>query len=276
MATAAPPLAQLQTNKTAMTNAGQAALAAGMANSNSPVVGNQSYGGLVMGPNGAYVSAVDPTTGTVAGQLATDMSSSSPLEQLAQSQGMNAAAARGSANGTLFAGAEQAALNQDLTPIAQQDADAYNKSALANAANVDQAGNVNTQANAETTSAGIGANASMYNADVNAKTQAAALAQNQQQFTTNWANQFTQAQQSQAFQQASQATQNEFQAKYNAFNTTMQTVMSDPSYWSDPTAATGMVNYFNSAFDDIMGTLGITGAASPNPSVPSTAVPPSP
>ena len=274
MAIAAPPLAQLQANRAGIANAGQAALQQGMANANSPVVGNQAYGGLVMGPNGAYVSSVDPKTGTVAGQLATDMASSSPLEQLAQSQGMNAAAARGSANGTLFAGAEQAELNQDLTPIAAQDADAFNKSALANAANVDQAGNVNTQANAETTSAGIGANASMYNADVNAKTQAAALAQNAQQFSANWDNQFKMATQSQAFQQASQATQNEFQAKYNAFNTTMQTVMSDPSYWSDPTAATGMVNYFNNAFDDIMGTLGITGPAAPNPSVPSTATGP--
>ena len=92
------------------------------------------------------------------------------------------------------------------------------------------------------------------------------MAQNQQQFTTNWANEFQTAKNTQAFQTASQATQNDFTAKFSALQSTMQTVLSDPSYWNNPTAATGMVNYFSHAFDDIWSSS--FGTPNPNSTVP--------
>lgn len=231
-----------------------------------PMPLNQLMPGQQLGAYNSVQGTIDPATGTAAGQLGTLMQSSSPLEQLAQSQGMNEAAARGSANGTLFAGASMAELNKNLAPIALNDANAYNRQQLANQAEANQAHDTETSANASEMAAGISANASMYGADVNATTQANALRQNQQQFTTNWANEFQTAKNSQAFQTASQATQNEFTAKMTAFQSTMQTVLSDPSYWNNPDGATGMVNYFTHAFDDIWSST--FGTPNPDSTVP--------
>lgn len=214
--------------------------------------------------NGALQGSIDPATMTAGGQLDKLMQSSSPLEQLAQSQGMNEAASRGSANGTLFAGASMAALNDKLQPIALNDANAYQKQQLENQNEYNQLKGVKEQAAAQTYSASVsaaasryGADASKYNADVNAKTQAAALAQSHDEFNTNWTNQFQQMKDSQAFQSMSQDKQNAFAAKMTAFGNSVQTIFSDPSYWSDPQSAMGMLNYFNTNIDDLLAKMGI-------------------
>jgi hypothetical protein len=213
--------------------------------------------GLNTGIGGAAYGTVDPATQTAAGQLNTLMSSSSPLEQLAQAQGMNAAAARGSANGTLFAGAQEAALNDKLQPIALNDANAYQRQHLQNQSDVNQLKNTQTSVEGGIAQAGISANASIHNADQAAAIQKQSLEQSHQEFMTNWDNQFKMATQSQAFQQASQTAQNEFTSKNQALQTTFQTIMSDPSYWSDPTAASGMMNFFQSTIQDLMNQYGI-------------------
>jgi len=229
---------------------------------------------ITMGPNGAYISTTTPEELTST-NLAGLMQSSSPLEQLAQSQGMNAAAARGSANGTLFAGAEQAALNQNLAPIAAQDAQAQQATNQQNVSSLNQMANSKVQERATLGAAGIAANASMQNAQLAAQTQKSlqtqSLAQNQQQFSDNWKNQFQMATQSQGFQMASQQQQQEFTAKYNTLNTAFQTVMSDPDYWSNPQASMGMINYFTQNIDALLANMGIGGSAGSNPNIPNTA-----
>lgn len=217
--------------------------------------------GLGVGQVGAAYGTVDPKTQTAAGQLDTLMQSQSPLEQLAAAQGMNLAASRGSANGTLMAGAAQTALNDKLQPIALNDANAYQRQQLQNQSDVNQLKNTQTSVEGSVASAGISANASIHNADQAAAIQKQSLEQSHSEFLSNWDNQFKMATQSQAFQQASQTAQNEFTSKNQALQTTFQTIMSDPSYWSDPTAASGMMNFFQGTIQDLMNQYGIGGAA---------------
>lgn len=218
--------------------------------------------GLSTGIGGAAYGTVDPNTETAAGQYATLMNSSSPLMQLAQSQGLNAAASRGSANGTLFAGAEQAALADKLQPIALNDANAFQRQKLQNQLDVNQLKNTQTSVEGGIAQAGISANASIHNADQAAEIQKQSLQQSHDEFLTNWDNQFKQMQQSQTFQAMSQDKQNEFAAKMTAFGNSVQTIFSDPSYWSNPQAAMGMLNFFNTNIDDLLSQMGI---GSPQP-----------
>lgn len=256
----APPLNQLSTpyNPSGMVPMPQATTSA--------------PGGVTV-TNGVATRTIDPATETTAGQLDTLMNSSSPLEQLAQSQGMNAAAARGSANGTLFAGAEQAALNSNLAPIASQDAQVYERGAQSNEDALNQKNLADIQRNASITSAGIGANASMYNADVNAKTQAAALAQNQNQFSTNWANTIAQTAENQNWTQQDQATQNEFALKGAVVNGAVNTIFSDPSYWNNPAGSLGMINDYSQNIGSIIDQMFPPNTYGQTPTQPSQGVP---
>lgn len=232
-----------------------------------------AYGNIAQGSNGAYVRTIDPATQTTGGQLATDMQSSSPLEQLAQSQGMNAAAARGSANGTLFAGAEEASLNQNLAPIAAQDAQVYERQAQANEDALNQQNTVSEQVAGQEASAGISANASIENAKLNAQTQAAALAQNQSQFSTNWANTIAQTAENQNWTQQDQASQNEFSLKGAVVNGAVNTIFSDPSYWNNPAGSLGMINDYTQNVGSIIDGMFPPTTYGQTPTTPATGVP---
>lgn len=221
--------------------------------------------GLGVGQVGAAYGTVDPKTQTAAGQLDTLMQSQSPLEQLAAAQGMNLAASRGSANGTLMAGAAQTALNDKLQPIALNDANAYQRQQLQNQSDVNQLKNTQTSVEGSVASAGISANASIHNADQAAAIQKQSLQQSHDEFLTNWDNQFKQMQQSQQFQSMTQDKQNEFAAKMTAFGNSVQTIFSDPSYWADPQGAMGMLNFFNTNIDQLLSQMGIGGSPTPAP-----------
>jgi len=221
--------------------------------------------------NGVAIGTVNPNelAGT---QLAGLQSSSSPLVQLALANGAANAAATGNANGTLMAGASENALLNQLTPIAQQQAEAYQRQQAQNEDAINQLQNTRTSVHGQIAAAGISANASMHNAQLQADIQKQTLQQNAQQFTQNWANQFQMATQSQNFQKASQEAQNEFQLKGSALSNAMNTIFSDPSYWADPQSSMGMLNYFTTNIGSLIDSLGIgTGTPQPNPNIPSAA-----
>ncbi len=272
------PLAQLSTY-----DAGTAANSIDSVNSGTY---NTDANGNITVQNGVATRTVDPNE-TASGQLQQLESANSPLEQLAYAQGANAAAATGNANGSLMSGAAQTALLQNLTPIATSNAATYERDAQANQDALNTAANTRRQVAGQLGAAGISANASMHNAQLAAQTAAASLAQNQQQFTTNWANEFQQAKNSQAFTLADQASQNQFNLGANALNTAVSTIFSDPSYWNNPQGAMGMLNFFGSNINDLVDNLfpDQTGAAqqgyaangytpaAPNPTIPNATLP---
>ena len=263
------PLSQLNPTTSTIVSAGQAALNPSLyqtpASLNNPAQGN------ITSQNGVALTSVDPSQ-LAGSQLASLMSSNSPLNQLALAQGQAQAAATGNANGTLMAGASQTALDQQLTPIAQQQAAAYQQNAKDNQDAINQLQNTREQVGGETAAAGISANASMQNAKLAAQIQQQSLAQNQQQFTQNWANTFQQAQNSQAFQTATTQAQNEFNLKGSALSQAMSTIFSDPSYWSDPQSSMGMLNYFTTNIGSLIDNLGISnGQPQANSNIPNTA-----
>lgn len=90
--------------------------------------------------------AVDPTTGTVAGQLNTDLSNGSPLMQQAATAGYESANARGMLNSSMGIGAAQSSMIAAATPIATSDANAYNVVAQNNASAENQGSQFNTGA----------------------------------------------------------------------------------------------------------------------------------
>jgi hypothetical protein len=210
-------------------------------------INTPGYGNITT-KNGTALRTVDPNqlAGT---QLANLESNTSPLNQLALAQGAAQAAATGNANGTLMAGAAQTALLQNLTPIAAQQAQQYAETAQANQDALNQLQQSRIQAGAQVRAAGEGAAASMANAKLAAATQQAlqtqSLAQNQSQFEDNWANNFK------------MATQNEFTLKSGALGNAMNTIFSDPSYWGNPQASMGMINFFTQNIGSLIDSLGL-------------------
>lgn len=247
----APPLNQLNPGPYTVTSAGQAANNPDNINSGSL---NNTAGGDITMQNGVAVRSVDPNALT-SNQLAGLENTNSPLSQLALAQGANNAAATGNANGTLMAGASENALLQQLTPIATQNAQVYERQAQSNQDAENTAANTRRQVSGQVAAAGVSANASMHNAQLAADTAAKSLAQNQQQFTTNWQNEFQTATNSQAFQTANQAQQQQFSLQANGLNSAISTIFSDPSYWSNPQGAMGMLNYFGSNINDLVDNL---------------------
>lgn len=248
----APPLSQLNPGS------GGGIVSAGF-NANDPDMGhtmnyNNTAGGDITVNGGVATRSVDPNALT-SNQLAGLENTNSPLSQLALAQGANNAAATGNANGTLMAGASENALLQQLTPIASQNAQVYERQAQSNQDALNTAANTDRSVHGQIAAAGVSANASMHNAQLAADTAAKSLAQNQQQFTTNWQNEFQTAKNSQAFQTASQAQQQQFSLQSNGLNSAMNTIFSDPSYWSNPQGAMGMLNYFGSNINSLVDSL---------------------
>lgn len=241
--TAVPPLSQLNPAPSTIVSAGSL----NQPNTGTPQVGNNSLNNTASGDitmvNGVATRAVDPNALT-SNQLSGLENTNSPLSQLALAQGANNAAATGNSNGTLMAGASENALLSQLTPIASQNAQVFERQAQSNQDALNTAANTERQVAGSEASAGIGANASMHNAQLAATTAANALAQNQEQFKS-----------SQAFTLADQATQNQFNLSASGLNSAISTIFSDPSYWSNPTASMGMLNYFGSNINSLIDNL---------------------
>jgi len=244
---------------------------------------NPAYGDITIGPNGAAIRTVDPNE-TTSAQLAALESSSSPLMQLALAQGANAAAATGNVNGTLMSGASENAMLQQLTPIAAQNAQVYERAAQANEDAINQQKSIQEQVAGQKAVAGISAGASENVAKIQQQTQEKAQELQQQEFTaaqsqqlgefnTNWDKTMAQTQEAQAWTGQNEATQNEFALKGQVVNGVINTIFSDPSYWNDPAGALGMMNDYTSNMSAIIDQLFPPGTYGQTPTQPSAGVP---
>lgn len=204
-------------------------------NPTPPVGGNISTNG-----QGVALGTVDPNelTSTQLGRL---MSSGNPLVQQSVQAAQSAALARGGGlGGSMVADAATQGAYNSMSPIAQQDAARYGQVADENLGALN---NENTTAMNNRTSmgvAGIGASASKYTADTSARTQAAALAQQQGQFV-----------QGHQYDLENQANAQRNYVTDATLNGSLGAIFSDPSYWSNPEAALNMAHTFQNGFDQI-------------------------
>lgn len=86
---------------------------------------------------------IDQQTGTMQGQVASILAKDSPLMQRARTMATQQMAQRGLVNSSMAAGAGTAAMIDRATPIAQQDANAYNQVAQDNMNALNQSGQFN-------------------------------------------------------------------------------------------------------------------------------------
>lgn len=205
---------------------------------------NNVGGNITTNRQGVALTSVSPTelTSYQLGQLQT---SGNPLVQQAQQTAQAMALARGGGlGGTQVGDAATRAAFASMTPIAEQDAAQYGHVRDANQGAINAEGLQALSNQGQIGAAAAGANASMYNARVNAQTQhdlsAAQLAQNQRQFETG--HQYDLENQSNAQHNYVQNT---------ILNGTLATIYSDPAYWSNPNAALNMANTFNNGFNQI-------------------------
>lgn len=209
------------------------------------------YGNISTGPGGVALTGVNPQelTSYQLGQL---QRSNNPLVQNAAQNAAAFASARGAGlSGSLYAdNATRAAFDQ-MTPIAQADAGQYadvrnrNQSAL-NDQNITSMNN-----NTSLGVAGIGASASRYASDNQLKASMAQLNQSKYEFDKQQENRL----QNREWQLADQNTAARAAQRSQAFNTMLQTVFSDPSYWRDPQAAIGLMRTYGSNIDGLMADL---------------------
>lgn len=202
--------------------------------------GNNVGGNITTNRQGVALTDVSPNelTSYQLGQLQT---SGNPLVQQAQQTAQAMALARGGGlGGTMVSNAATRAAFDSMTPIAQQDAAQYGQVRDANQAAINAQGLQSLQNQGQIGAAAAGANASMYNARLNAQTQAASLAQQQGQFETGH-----------QYDLENQANAQHNYVTDTILNGTMGTIYSDPSYWSNPEAALNMANTFSNGFDQI-------------------------
>lgn len=118
--------------------------------------------------NNAYMGTVNPNS-LVANQMSGLLANGSPYMDQARLSGMNSAASRGLLNSSMAAGASQQAAIQSAMPIAQQDAATYSTQDLENQKYLNA---ILQQKMSDATSrygAASAAGASMYNADLAAR-----------------------------------------------------------------------------------------------------------
>ena len=219
--------------------------------------GNNVGGAITTNRQGVALTNVSPNelTSYQLGQLQT---SGNPLVQQAQQTAQAMALARGGGlGGTQVGDAATRAAFASMTPIAQADAGQYASVRDANQAAINAEGLQSLQNQGQIGAAGAAANASMYNARINAQTQhdlsAAQLAQQQSQFETGH-----------QYDLENQANAQHNYVTDTILNGTMGTIYSDPAYWSNPEAALNMANTFSQGFDQIFN-QGNGGQAFANP-----------
>ena len=194
--------------------------------------------------HGVALQNIDPATMTVSGQLQTLLSGNNPLLQMAQQQGAQAAAARGSVNGTLFAAASQGAAQQAMQPVAQANAAEYAHNADANQGAINAEGLQSLQNQGQ-----IGAAA----ASAHGQVEAARLRNQeaQHEFDTSLATSQANREQDRTWQVADQQTSQQAYQRDAVLNASLGAVFSDPAYWSNPEASLNMVHTFSNGFDQI-------------------------
>lgn len=228
---------------------------------------NPEYQAPLQQPAGGFRTRDVNDDETVQGQLTGLLDSDSAYIQQARSQAARAANARGLMNSSLAAGAGQAAAIAGALPIAAQDAQTY---AATHGANMDAENRYllqQMQNNASLMSTRISAGAGVQAANIRAKTAAAQLAAQQEQFgqslaldkeraaqqaaqfgqTLDWTkNQYAQ---DWAHQQALNDYRNRTGAQNYAMTSVWNTIMQNPTLWQSPADASGFANQFLQLFN---------------------------
>lgn len=229
----------------------------------------------------AYTRTVDRNTETTAGQLETLLRGDNPLLQRAARKGATLAQLRGSTgNDSLFAGAAQDAMAENLIPVASADAGVYERGAVTNQGALNESSitdrnNATSSANAESA-----ASAARYGADRQLEGDMARLRSSDNQFNISQGFQNRQFDADQANRQrdfaestrryendnqirtqersqnrawdlADQDSANRATGRAQIFGQVANTIFSDPSYWRDPAGAQGMLNFFTDNFTPV-------------------------
>lgn len=240
------------------------------------MTGNIMRGGDPNNPN-AYTRTVDRNTETTAGQLEGLLRGDNPLLQRAARKGASLAQLRGSTgNDSLFASAAQDAMAEQLIPVAGADAGVYERGAVTNQGALNQSSEVDRNNATARANAQAAAGAARYGADRQLEGDRLRLQQSANEFNINQGNinrQFEadqrrfaeenrryendnrireqERQQNRTWQQADEAAAQRAAGRSQIFGQVAGTIFSDPSYWRDPSAATGMLNFFTNNFSSI-------------------------
>lgn len=189
---------------------------------------------------GVALGAIPPEE-LFSNHLNTLLSGNNPLVRRAGANAAAYAGARGAGlDSSLYSAAAENAVLDQMSPIAQadvsqqQDIRDRNLDAL-NQQNIERMGNLTS-----VQVAGIGARA-----------QRDALAEQARQFNISQQNR----QQDREWQLADQASAARANQRSTTFNTLLQTIFSDPSYWRDPQGAMGMMNTYASNIDAMLAQL---------------------
>lgn len=198
--------------------------------------------------SGVYLGGVNPNELT-SQQMAALMRSDNPIVQRSAQNALNASLARGGGLGSTMVlnSATQGAIDS-MAPIAQADANRYGQVADENLANLNQENITGMNNRTSENVANIGAGASIQGATINANMQ-----RQLEQMRENWNQQ--QAVQNRGWQVADQNTAARAQQRSQVFNTALQTIFSDPSYWRDPQGAVGLINTYSSNLDQLLQNL---------------------
>jgi hypothetical protein len=225
----------------------------------------------------AYTRTVNRATETTAGQLEGLLRGDNPLLQRAARKGATLAQLRGSTgNDSLFAGAAQDAMAEQLIPVAGADAGVYERGAVTNQGALNESSitdrnNATSRANASTA-----ASASRYGAELGLQGELARLRSSDNQFNISQGNinrQFEADQrafaentrryendnqiraqertQNRAWETADRDTATRAAGRNQIFSNVTSAIFSDPTYWRDPAGASGMVNFFTNNFSGI-------------------------
>lgn len=229
----------------------------------------------------AYTRTVDRSTETTAGQLEGLLRGDNPLLQRAARKGATLAQLRGSTgNDSLFASAAQDAMAENLIPVASADAGVFERGATANMGALNESSITDRNNRAQMAAARASADAQMYSADRGLEGDMARLRSSDNQFNisqgfqnrqfeadqANRQREFAEStrryendnrirgeerSQNRAWQLADQQSAQRAEGRSQIFGQVAGTIFSDPSYWRDPSAATGMLNFFTNNFSSI-------------------------
>jgi len=197
----------------------------------------QTYGGTAL-------QAVDPNM-LVTNRLNTLLRSDNPLLQGARGRAMNYAAARGAgADSASYGYNAETAMGNLLTPLASEEAQTYADTYANNQDALNQRNLTRMQTNAQIASAQIGRASAMDR-----------IRAEQQQFEQQHGWNEEDRLQNRAWDEADQDTQARASARSQFFGDMFSTIFSDPAYWRDPEAATGMMNEYGANFDQMFQNL---------------------
>lgn len=243
---------------------------------NQLMTGNIQRGADVNNAN-AYTRTVDRNTETTAGQLETLLRGDNPLLQRAARKGATLAQLRGSTgNDSLFAGAAQDAMAENLIPVASADAGVYERGAVTNQGALNESSITDRNNATSRANATAAVHAQQYSADRQLEGDMARLRSSDNQFNISQGNlnrQFDAEQrqfaentrryendnqirtqeraQSRAWDLADQDSANRATGRAQIFGQVANTIFSDPSYWRDPAGAQGMLNFFTDNFTPV-------------------------